>query len=186
MDRSSPLKNPDAASNPFWSRFRGTTTRWSCSGNASSPPAKSHGSPMTECPTAIPARPGPRTRGLRFYWKLRERATELTGANYNSCLLNRYQDGSEGMGWHADDEKSIVPGSSIASLSFGAERKFSLKHKRNKATVSVVLEDGSLLDMRGETQRHWVHQIPRSKKVTAPRVNLTFRSIRDPRSGGQE
>lgn len=98
-----------------------------------------------------------------------------TGAEYNSCLLNLYHHGGEGMGWHSDDEKSIVPGSSIASLSFGAQRKFSFRHRGGKETVSVILENGSLLDMRGDTQRYWLHRLPKMKKVSAPRVNLTFR-----------
>lgn len=108
---------------------------------------------------------------------LRKAVQEKTGAEYNSCLLNLYHDGGEGMGWHSDDEKEIVTGSSIASLSFGAERKFSFKHKETKETVSLMLKDGSLLDMRGQTQRRWVHQLPKTKKVTEPRVNLTFRKL---------
>lgn len=109
--------------------------------------------------------------------RLKDTAEERTGAEYNSCLLNLYHSGGEGMGWHSDDEKEIVAGSSIASLSFGAERKFSLKHKETKETVSVMLENGSLLDMRGQTQRCWVHQMPKTKKVCEPRVNLTFRRV---------
>ncbi|MEP2775286.1 MAG: alpha-ketoglutarate-dependent dioxygenase AlkB [Luteolibacter sp.] len=108
---------------------------------------------------------------------LKQAAEQRTGAEYNSCLLNLYHGGDEGMGWHSDDEKEIVEGSSIASLSFGAERKFSFKHKLTKETVSVVLEDGSLLDMRGQTQRCWLHQLPKTKKVSAPRANLTFRRL---------
>jgi len=100
-----------------------------------------------------------------------------TGAVYNSCLLNLYQDGSEGMGWHSDDERSLAPGSSIAALSLGAERKFSFKHRSTKETVSLILENGSLLDMRGTTQKHWLHQIPKSKRVTEPRISLTFRRM---------
>ncbi len=110
---------------------------------------------------------------------LREKAEQLTGTTYNSCLLNLYHHGEEGMGWHSDDEKAIVPGSSIASLSFGAERKFAFKHKQTKEAVSLLLENGSLLDMRGETQRHWLHQLPKTKKISTPRVNLTFRMIRE-------
>ncbi len=102
---------------------------------------------------------------------------EHTGAAYNSCLLNLYQDGSQGMGWHSDDERSIVPRSSIACLSFGAVRKFSFKHKQTKETVSLPLEDGSLLDMRGTTQEHWHHQLPKTKKVNMPRISLTFRRM---------
>jgi len=108
---------------------------------------------------------------------IRSRVERLTGESYNSCLLNLYHHGEEGMGWHSDDEKSIHPESSIASVSFGAERKFSFKHKTTKEAVSIVLENGSMLDMRGETQRYWLHQLPKTKKVAEPRINLTFRKM---------
>lgn len=108
---------------------------------------------------------------------IRQVVERLTGAEYNSCLLNLYHDGNEGMGWHSDDEQTIVSASSIASVSFGAERKFSFKHKRTKETVSINLESGSLLDMRGGTQRNWLHQLPKTKKVSEPRINLTFRKM---------
>jgi len=102
----------------------------------------------------------------------------LSGATYNSCLLNLYHDGSEGMGWHSDDEKSIARDSAIASVSLGAERKFLLKHKRlDLPTVEVLLENGSLLVMKGTTQTHWLHSVPKTKKVTVPRINLTFRTM---------
>jgi alkylated DNA repair dioxygenase AlkB len=100
-----------------------------------------------------------------------------TGLSFNSCLLNLYHDGTEGMGWHSDDEKSIVAGSGIASLSFGAERRFAFRHKQTKETVSLLLEHGSLLLMAGTTQTHWHHRLPPTKKVTTPRINLTFRMM---------
>ena len=109
--------------------------------------------------------------------RLKSAAQIRTGATYNSCLLNLYHDGSEGMGWHSDDEKSIEVGSSIASLSFGAERKFSFRNKATEEKVSVMLENGGLLNMKGETQRFWQHQLPKTKKVDEPRVNLTFRRM---------
>ncbi|MFD2257629.1 alpha-ketoglutarate-dependent dioxygenase AlkB family protein [Luteolibacter algae] len=109
---------------------------------------------------------------------LKEKAEVLTGGKYNSCLLNLYHTGAEGMGWHSDNESSIIAGSSIASLSFGARRKFSFKHKRSKETVSLFLEDGGLLDMRGTTQENWVHQLPKTTRIDQPRVNLTFRLMR--------
>lgn len=96
----------------------------------------------------------------------------------NSCLLNLYHHGGEGMGWHSDDERSLEPGAPILSLSFGAARKFSFRHKATKETVSIHLENGSLLVMAGETQKHWHHQLPKSAKVSSPRVNLTFRTMR--------
>jgi len=100
-----------------------------------------------------------------------------TKVNYNGCLLNLYHDGNEGMGWHSDDEKEILPNSSIASVSLGIERKFSFKNKSSKETVSVQLENGSLLEMKGAIQKHWLHALPKSKKITKPRINLTFRQF---------
>jgi alkylated DNA repair dioxygenase AlkB len=108
---------------------------------------------------------------------LKATVEERCGTIFNSCLLNLYHDGREGMGWHSDDEKSLVRDGCIASMSFGAERKFSFRHKRTKETVSLVLEDGSLLVMAGTTQTHWHHQLPKSAKAGTPRINLTFRTM---------
>jgi alkylated DNA repair dioxygenase AlkB len=102
---------------------------------------------------------------------------KLTGSTFNSCLLNLYHDGNEGMAWHSDDEKSLGKDSTIASVSFGAEREFRLKHKRGEDKISVLLESGSLLVMKDTTQSHWLHCIPKSKKIKTPRINLTFRSM---------
>ena len=110
--------------------------------------------------------------------QLKELVERLTGDKFNSCLLNLYHDGNEGMAWHSDDEKSLGRDSSIASLSFGAERKFSLKHRSSKETRSVLLAHGSLLVMKGATQSHWLHSLPKTKKVNDPRVNLTFRTMK--------
>jgi len=101
-----------------------------------------------------------------------------TFQKYNACLLNYYHDGMEGMGWHADNEKEILPNSSIASLSLGADRKFSFKHKISKETVSILLENGSLLEMKGTLQSNWLHALPKTTKVLTPRINLTFRQMR--------
>jgi len=100
------------------------------------------------------------------------------GHSFNSCLLNYYADGSEGMGWHSDDEKSLVSNAAIASLSLGAQRNFRFKHRRTGETVSVLLETGSLLVMGGETQTHWVHCLPKSKRILEPRINMTFRLMK--------
>lgn len=108
---------------------------------------------------------------------LKAMTEEITETKFNSCLLNLYHNGEESMGWHSDDEKSIVKNSAIASLSFGAERKFAFKHKQTKETISILLENGSLLLMKGETQTNWLHQLPKTKKVTTPRINLTFRMM---------
>lgn len=99
------------------------------------------------------------------------------GETFNSCLLNLYHDGSEGMAWHSDGEKDLKKNGAIASLSFGAERKFSFKHKKTEETVSLILQNGSLLVMKGETQNHWLHRLPPTKKASEPRINLTFRTI---------
>ena len=101
----------------------------------------------------------------------------LTDTVYNSCLLNLYHTGDEGMAWHSDDEKALGKDSTIASLSFGAERKFALRHRATKYGTSVMLEHGSLLVMKGTTQSYWLHSLPKTKKVTTPRVNLTFRTM---------
>ena len=101
---------------------------------------------------------------------------KFTKTQYNSCLLNLYHNGDEAMSWHSDDEDSLGKNTNIASLSFGAERKFSLKHKTSKQTVSLFLETGSLLVMKGETQTNWAHCLPKMKNVDMPRVNLTFRT----------
>lgn len=109
--------------------------------------------------------------------KLKEITEELSGATYNSCLLNLYHSGEEGMAWHSDGEKTLEDNGAIASLSFGAERKFAFKHKKSKKTVSLILEKGSLLVMKGTTQKNWLHRLPPTKKVKTPRINLTFRTI---------
>jgi alkylated DNA repair dioxygenase AlkB len=101
----------------------------------------------------------------------------ISGVTYNSCLLNLYEDGSQGMGWHHDDEKGLGKDANIASVTFGAERRFDLRHKQSKEKISIILEHGSLLIMRGTTQTYWHHQVPKSKKVIFPRVNLTFRTM---------
>jgi alkylated DNA repair dioxygenase AlkB len=108
---------------------------------------------------------------------IRELVSKHTQQSYNACLLNLYHDGEEGMGWHSDDEREIVPNSSIASLSIGAERKFSFKHKATKETQSLLLQNGSLLEMAGSLQQNWWHALPKSKKVNGPRINLTFRQM---------
>jgi alkylated DNA repair dioxygenase AlkB len=102
---------------------------------------------------------------------------EKTGEKFNSCLLNLYHNGNEGMAWHSDAEKDLKKNGTIGSVSFGAERKFSFKHKDTKETVSIVLENGSLLVMKDATQTHWLHRLPPTKLVTKPRINLTFRTI---------
>lgn len=109
--------------------------------------------------------------------QLKALVEEKTAETYNSCLLNLYHGGNEGMAWHSDGEKDLKKNGAIASLSFGAERKFAFKHKTTKETISLILEKGSLLVMKNETQSHWLHRLPPTKKISKPRINLTFRTI---------
>lgn len=109
--------------------------------------------------------------------EIKTRVEEVSGLNFNSCLLNLYHSGEEGMSWHSDAEAELGKDPAIASLSFGAERKFMLKNKASKEKISLQLEPGSLLLMCGSTQKHWLHSLPKTKKVQAPRINLTFRKI---------
>ena len=109
--------------------------------------------------------------------ELKKLVEKETGESFNSCLLNLYHDGTEGMAWHSDAEKDLKKNGAIASLSFGAERKFSFKHKLTKELVSLVLEHGSLLVMKDTTQSHWLHRLPPSAKHNKSRINLTFRTI---------
>lgn len=102
---------------------------------------------------------------------------QKTQQGYNSCLLNLYHNGQEGVAWHSDDEKDLRHNGSIASLTFGAKRKFVLKHKQTKHKVAFELDDGDLLEMKDETQSFWVHNVPKTKRVHSPRINLTFRQM---------
>ena len=102
---------------------------------------------------------------------------QKTGESFNSCLLNLYHTGAEGMAWHSDGEKDLKKNGAIASLSFGAVRKFSFKHKQTQEKVEIFLENGSLLVMKDTTQTHWLHRLAPTKKVVTARVNLTFRTI---------
>ncbi len=107
--------------------------------------------------------------------ELKKIVEQFSSYRFNSCLLNLYHNGEEAVSWHSDDEKALKKNAAIASLSFGAERKFSLKHKEDKTKASLILQAGSLLIMKGETQKNWLHCLPKVKSITTPRVNLTFR-----------
>jgi alkylated DNA repair dioxygenase AlkB len=109
--------------------------------------------------------------------EIKTRVENISNETFNSCLLNLYHDGEEGMGWHTDAEKELKPNGAIASVSFGTARKFSFKHKQDNTLVDITLEDGSLLIMKDQTQQHWLHQLPKSKRIKTPRINLTFRTI---------
>ncbi len=109
---------------------------------------------------------------------IRHRAEEITGQRYNSVLLNLYRDGRDGMGWHADDEPELGREPVIASVSFGATRRFKLRHRCSRSAASTLdLAHGDLLLMAGATQDHYVHAVPKTARPVGPRVNLTFRRV---------
>lgn len=109
--------------------------------------------------------------------EVEQRLSSISPTVFNSCLLNLYLDGSQGMSWHSDDEDCLGDNSIIASLSFGATRKFAFRHKHSKQKVEMLLEHGQLIVMRGTTQKCWQHAIMKSTQVTQPRINLTFRTV---------
>jgi alkylated DNA repair dioxygenase AlkB len=111
--------------------------------------------------------------------KIKSKVESVSDTNFTTVLLNQYRDGKDSNGWHADNEKELGTNPIIASLSFGAERTFQLKHNSDKdQKKSIVLEHGSLLLMKGTTQHCWKHQIPKTAKPVGPRINLTFRVIK--------
>lgn len=111
---------------------------------------------------------------------LARRLTERCDSPFNSVLCNLYQHGQHGMGWHADDEPELGPEPVIASVSLGEARRFVMRprDKKDSTRHEWLLGHGALLVMRGSTQRHWLHGIPKTRRLTGPRVNLTFRLIR--------
>jgi len=106
---------------------------------------------------------------------VKQKVEAITGAKYNACLLNLYNEGEEGMGWHRDNEKEIVTESSIASVSLGAVRKFAFKHATTNERLDIELANGSLLDMKGAIQQYWYHALPKTMRIKQLRINLTFR-----------
>ena len=111
--------------------------------------------------------------------KLKTQIENVSDTIFTTVLLNQYRDGKDSNGWHADNEKELGLNPVIASLSFGTERTFQLKHNLDKdQKKSIVLEHGSLLLMKGTTQHFWKHQIPKTTKSIGSRVNLTFRVIK--------
>lgn len=109
--------------------------------------------------------------------ELRIEAETLAGVSFNSVLINLYRDGRDSMGWHSDDEKILGPEPVIASLSLGGSRRFQLKHRDEGGLVNIDLSHGSYLIMQGHCQACWRHQVPKTKKEIAPRINLTFRRL---------
>jgi alkylated DNA repair dioxygenase AlkB len=127
--------------------------------------------------SGIEYRPQPWTDPLA---ELRARLRAQFGVDWNSVLVNLYRDGRDSVGWHADDEPELGPTRddvAIASLSFGAARRFVLKHRKDGRRLGYELGGGDLLLMRGRTQRHWLHALPKTQKPVALRINLTFRVI---------
>lgn len=112
-------------------------------------------------------------------FRLKQHIEKLTDHSFNSCLANLYQNGTQSVGWHSDDEHALISrtGSEtvIASLSLGTPRKFSFKHKSKLEKIDLVLYSGQLIVMRGETQRYWKHALAKSAQIIEPRINLTFR-----------
>ena len=109
--------------------------------------------------------------------ELKDLVEQTCKETFNSCLLNLYHNGEETMAWHSDGEKDLKKDGAIGSLSLGAERKFAFKHKSSGDKISVLLEHGSLLVMKDQTQTFWLHRLPPSTKIKTARINLTFRTI---------
>ena len=129
--------------------------------------------------SGTPHDPLPWTQPLE---RIRSRLFDLTGGQFNSVLLNLYRDGRDGMGWHADDEPELGREPAIASVSFGATRRFKLRHRRSRSAANTLdLAHGDLLLMAGATQHHYVHAVPKTARPVGARVNLTFRWVRPDR-----
>jgi alkylated DNA repair dioxygenase AlkB len=109
--------------------------------------------------------------------RLRKRAEAISGRSYNAVLLNLYRNGSDSVGWHSDHEAGLGDFPTIASLSLGATRRFQFRHRRTKETITLQLSEGLWLVMAGETQRFWVHQVPKTAAAVERRINLTFRCM---------
>ena len=126
--------------------------------------------------SGITMNPNPWIPVLLSIKKKIEKVVEL---DFNSVLANLYRDGKDYVSWHSDDEKELGNNPIIASVSFGATRRFQLRHKSNKDldTVEISLTHGSLLIMTGSTQHFWKHQVPKTSKILTERINLTFRVI---------
>jgi alkylated DNA repair dioxygenase AlkB len=123
----------------------------------------------------ITMQPSPFTKELL---EIKEKIEAVDTGVFNSCLMNLYRNGKDSNGWHADDEKELGQNPIIASVSLGQERPFHLRYKRNGAIKhKMILGHGSLLIMKGSTQHHWQHQIPKTTKAISERINLTFRVL---------
>ncbi|MCP2041526.1 alkylated DNA repair dioxygenase AlkB [Neisseria sp. HSC-16F19] len=114
---------------------------------------------------------------LHIKERVEQQLAAVSPTVFNSCLLNLYADGSQGMAWHSDDEACLGRNTVIASVSFGAPRKFALRHKDRSTQCALILAHGQLLVMRGSTQSHWQHALMKSARIHSPRINLTFRTM---------
>lgn len=110
---------------------------------------------------------------------IKDKVETLAAARFNSALLNLYRDGQDSVGWHSDDESELGRDPVIASVSFGATRRFILRHKKRRLQWDMELANGSVLIMAGATQHHWRHQLPKTRQPVGPRINLTFRWVVD-------
>ena len=127
--------------------------------------------------SGIQMNPKPWTKELV---EIKEAIEKEASLPFNSVLINYYRDGKDRVAWHSDDEKELGRNPIIGSVSLGAERKFKLRHKKYKGNglkTEIMLQHGSFLLMKGPTQHHWMHEIPRTAKPIGPRINLTFRII---------
>jgi alkylated DNA repair dioxygenase AlkB len=105
-------------------------------------------------------------------------ADRLSGVTSTSALMNLYRDGNDGLGWHRDNEKVLGPTPTIASVSLGAVRTFQLRdYKDKESLISIELVPGSIVIMKGESQKVWEHRVPKSAKAHGARINITFRVI---------
>ncbi len=109
--------------------------------------------------------------------ELRDRLIRELGVPFNSCLANLYRDGSDSMGYHSDDEPELGPRPTIASVSLGAPRQFVLRHRTTRDRWSWALGSGDLLVMRNESQSNYAHAVPKTRRLTGARMNLTFRLV---------
>lgn len=124
----------------------------------------------------IVMKPHPFTPVLK---EIKKHVEYVSKNQYTTCLLNLYRNGKDSNGWHADNEKELGENPVIASVSFGAQRAFHMKHRHDKTQkLKLNLEPGSLVIMRGTTQHYWLHQIPKTKKNIKERINLTFRILK--------
>jgi alkylated DNA repair dioxygenase AlkB len=108
---------------------------------------------------------------------IKETVEAVAGTSFNSLLLNRYRDGRDSIGFHTDAEPELGPNPVVATVSFGAEREFLLRHKRTRETIRYRLAHGSLLVVGGSSQHHWLHSLPKTDTTVGERISLTFRRI---------